>query len=40
VAEEIQKAGCEAVVLLADVGNASQVENAINEFIATQGGLA
>lgn len=39
VAEEIQKAGCEAVVLLADVGDASQVENAINEFIATQGGL-
>ena len=39
VAEEIQKAGCEAVVLLADVGNASQVEKAINKFIATQGGL-
>jgi meso-butanediol dehydrogenase / (S,S)-butanediol dehydrogenase / diacetyl reductase len=39
VAEEIQKAGCEAVALLADVGIASQVENAINKFIATQGGL-
>jgi len=29
VAEEIQKAGCEAVVLLADVGNASQVESSV-----------
>ena len=39
VAAEIRKAGCEAVVLLADVGNASQVDIAVNEFIAAQDGL-
>lgn len=39
VAAEIRKAGCEAVVLLADVGNASQVEIAVNEFVTAQGGL-
>jgi NAD(P)-dependent dehydrogenase (short-subunit alcohol dehydrogenase family) len=39
VAEEIRRAGCGATVLIADVGSASQVENAINEFIAVHGGL-
>lgn len=39
VAAEIRKTGCGAMVLIADIGSASQVENAINEFIAVQGGL-
>jgi NAD(P)-dependent dehydrogenase (short-subunit alcohol dehydrogenase family) len=39
VAAEIRKVGCEAVVLVADIGKASQVDSAVNEFIAAQGGL-
>ena len=39
VAAEIRQTGCEAVVLVADVGKAPQVESAVNDFIAAQGGL-
>jgi meso-butanediol dehydrogenase / (S,S)-butanediol dehydrogenase / diacetyl reductase len=39
VAAEVRQAGCEAVVLVADVGQASQVENAVNDFVAAYGGL-
>lgn len=39
VATAIQKAGCEASVLIADVRDASQVESAVAAFVQSQGGL-
>jgi meso-butanediol dehydrogenase/(S,S)-butanediol dehydrogenase/diacetyl reductase len=39
VAQEIRKAGCEAMVLLAEAGSPSQVESVVDEFIAVHGGV-
>lgn len=39
VAAQISVAGCETKVLLCDVADASQVENAVDDFIAARGGV-
>lgn len=39
VAAEVRKAGCEAIVLLCDVGEASHVESAVNDFVTLTGGV-